>query len=214
MPSDLLLTLSMFGIYAIYVLLPIIPTVVIYKLFPDSTVSIGGMVQGLRLNATGAFGAYVATVLLGTWIAKSAVGIVQGYEQPMWTVNADVQLRDASGQPVNDAANLEQLTVNVVPPIFGTSDRSDNSDPAHPVYFKHVEVKVPVFRGDFPCLKYSVPHYAAYSRDIAEGKVDAKTHVIDLKMIKLVKMPTDYVASASPIPAQTAAASYPGGAHP
>ena len=54
-----------FGLYVLYVLLPIIPAVVIFWLFPDSKVWVSGPLQNLTLKATGAFGAYIVTVSLG-----------------------------------------------------------------------------------------------------------------------------------------------------
>jgi len=210
MAPETISALAMFGIYAIYVLLPIIPTVVIYRMFPDTTVSIGGVIQGLRIDATGAFAAYIATVLLGTWIAKSAVGLVQGYERSMWTVTADVELRDPSGRPLNDAQDLEQLTVDLVPPIFQTSDKSDTQDPAHPIYLKHVEVRVPVMGDNWPRLKYTVPSYAAFTPDVQVGKRDETHHVIKLDTVNLVKEDKTYPANANPLAEQPTARAYPG----
>jgi hypothetical protein len=60
-----------FGLYVLYVLLPIIPAVVIFKLFPDTKVAVSGPFQNLTIKATGAFGAYVATVALGFFLVKN-----------------------------------------------------------------------------------------------------------------------------------------------
>ncbi len=184
----------MFGIYAVYVLLPIIPTVTIYKLFPDTAVSIGGLIKGLRLNAGGAFAAYIATVLLGTWIAESAVSVVTAYQRSTWTVGADVQLRDPAGQAINDRENLAQLTVELVPPIFELSDEEDDSDPHHPIFYKHVDVKVPLVANEWPRIKFVVPNYEAVAIDVAHAatKRDQKKNELTLGPIKLVKPESAY----------------------
>jgi hypothetical protein len=54
-----------FGLFVLYVLLPMIPAVVLFWLFPDSKVAVSGPLQNLTVKATGAFGAYVITVALG-----------------------------------------------------------------------------------------------------------------------------------------------------
>jgi hypothetical protein len=57
-----------FGLYILYVLLPLAPAVLIFRLFPDSKVTVEGPLQNLTINATGAFAAYVVTVLLGFFL--------------------------------------------------------------------------------------------------------------------------------------------------
>jgi hypothetical protein len=62
-----------FGLYILYVLLPLVPAVLIFRLFPDSKVTVSGPLQNLTLNATGAFAAYVVTVALGFFLVKNVV---------------------------------------------------------------------------------------------------------------------------------------------
>ena|ERR1700737_4596189 len=57
-----------FGLYVLYVLLPIIPAVVIFRLFPDTKVAVSGPLQNLSLKTTGAFGAYVVTAGMGFFL--------------------------------------------------------------------------------------------------------------------------------------------------
>jgi hypothetical protein len=75
-----------FGLYVLYVLLPIIPAVVIFLLFPDTKVWVSGPLQNLTIKTTGAFAAYVVTVSLGffpvryveTQIAQSRSYAIEG----------------------------------------------------------------------------------------------------------------------------------------
>ena len=60
-----------FLLYVLYVLLPVVPAILIYKLFPDTKVTVSGPLQGLSLNTSGAFAAYVATVLLGFFLIRN-----------------------------------------------------------------------------------------------------------------------------------------------
>jgi hypothetical protein len=59
-----------FLLYTFYVCLPLIPAVVIFRLFPDSKVSVSGPLQNFTVNATGAFAAYVVTVALGILLVQ------------------------------------------------------------------------------------------------------------------------------------------------
>jgi hypothetical protein len=59
-----------FSLYVLFVLLPLVPAVLIFWLFPDGKVSVTGPFQGLTVNATGAFAAYIIVGLLGFFIIR------------------------------------------------------------------------------------------------------------------------------------------------
>ncbi|MEY3107246.1 MAG: hypothetical protein RIT35_1424, partial [Pseudomonadota bacterium] len=50
-------------LYSLYVLLPMIPSIVIYRLFPDTKVALSGPISNLTLKSTGAFSAYIVVVV-------------------------------------------------------------------------------------------------------------------------------------------------------
>ena len=70
MPYDLAVVYSL-CLYVLYVLLPLIPAILIFRLFPETKVAVAGPLQNLTLNATGAFAAYVVTVALGFVLVQS-----------------------------------------------------------------------------------------------------------------------------------------------
>ena len=65
-----------FCLYILYVLLPLIPAILIFRLFPDTKVTMSGPLQNLTVNATGAFAAYVVTVALGFFLVKDVVTVI------------------------------------------------------------------------------------------------------------------------------------------
>src|SRR5204863_7131339 len=60
-----------FCLYVLYVLLPLIPAILIFRLFPETKVTVSGPLQNLTVNATGAFAAYVVTVALGFFLVSN-----------------------------------------------------------------------------------------------------------------------------------------------
>jgi len=60
-----------FLLYMLYVLLPLVPAILIFKLFPETKVTVSGPLQNLTINATGAFAAYVVTVALGFFLVRN-----------------------------------------------------------------------------------------------------------------------------------------------
>ena len=159
-------------------------------MFPNTEVSLGGLIQGLQLNTTGAFAAYIVTVLLGTWIVKFVVADIGTFEKSMWTVRTDVKISDDSGHLINDPVDLAGLTVDIVPPVFAVTDKKDHQD----VYYKHVEVHVPVVGNDlesWPSL-VSVPNCVTYSTPIKDAQLDDEHHLATLEPITLVKIQSKY----------------------
>jgi|SRR5271166_523609 len=147
-----------FALQVIYILVPIIPAVIIYKMFPETTVTVQGtVVSNWRVKAGGAFAAYIVTVLLGYFLARGTQKLIEGLTDTAWTISGDVVLLDRDGKPVNDADKLlKSLDVEVHPP---PKDVSGN----------HLAIRIPVERDD-PSgyrLHISIPEFGAtdYSLD-------------------------------------------------
>jgi hypothetical protein len=117
MDVNVIAVLLSFGLYLLYVLLPLIPAILIYRLFPDTKVAVSGPLAGLTLKASGAFAAYVVVVALGVFLVKDTHTIIAGMAQPVWTIRAQVELYDRAGKKVEDQSFLEYLEVVLNPDI-------------------------------------------------------------------------------------------------
>jgi hypothetical protein len=113
-----------FGFYLLNVLVPIIPAVIIYWLFPEGKAkstaqsSAEGSIGGWKIKAVGAWGAYVTAFLLGFWaINTTAIPLIKAVGgASVWTVDADMKLVDEHGQEITAAIN----NLIVKPPIVET----------------------------------------------------------------------------------------------
>ena len=56
--------IALFAVYLIWVLLPLLPAIIIYRLFPESLTELVGKVAGYSIKAGGAFAAYLAIVVM------------------------------------------------------------------------------------------------------------------------------------------------------
>lgn len=107
-----------FGFYVLNLLVPIIPAVIIYRLFPEGRTagnSVEGSVAGWKIKAVGAWGAYVTAFLLGLWTIKSTtVPLIKAVGgASVWTIDSDFRFTDDKGNEIQAAlTNLE-----VEPPI-------------------------------------------------------------------------------------------------
>ena len=59
MDKELLSVMLSFALYVIYFLVPLIPAILIYKIFPETSVVASGRFSNLKVNSSGAFAAYL-----------------------------------------------------------------------------------------------------------------------------------------------------------
>lgn len=120
-----------FGFHLLNLLLPIIPAVIIYRLFPEGTTrgnaasgdhadgnAIEGDFGGWKIKAVGAWGAYVTAFALGFWAIKStAIPLIRAVGgASVWKITSNVQLLDNNGKEVNAAIN----NLIIKPPMVET----------------------------------------------------------------------------------------------
>ena len=106
-----------FTLYALYVFLPIVPAILIYKMFPNSQISASGVLSNFKFNATGAFGGYVITVVLGWGLVDGIHGQIVKSANPSWTIKAKLKILDENGESIFQNSQLENLKVKVFPEL-------------------------------------------------------------------------------------------------
>jgi hypothetical protein len=115
-----------FAFYLLNLLVPIIPAVIIYRLFPEGKGtgaqaaggSVEGSVAGWKIKAVGAWGAYVTAFVLGLWAIKStAVPLIKAVGGgSVWTLDSDFRFTDEKGSETEAAlTNLEVEPPMVLP---------------------------------------------------------------------------------------------------
>src|SRR5262245_53473544 len=115
-----------FFLWGSFLILPLIPTIVIYKLFPETSVTVSGPLSKLTVNATGAFAAYVTTVMLGYFLVSDIAGTLRRMELARWKVVVKLELQDVTGNAIPDARRRQLLSrflqVATVPPHYRIQD--------------------------------------------------------------------------------------------
>jgi len=145
-----------FVLYALYVLLPLVPATVIYKTFPDTQVAVSGPLSGFSVRAGGAFAAYIVTVLLGFFIVTETQMLIRATSQASWTVVSDVKLYDNEGNVIEGSQReqlLHYLNITVEP---------SRDLPAE----GQVYVKTPIDENNPPVIIYEIPEFGQASKRI------------------------------------------------
>ena len=113
--SPVYAVLLMFGFYLLVLLIPIIPAVIIYWVFPEGKIndnSVEGSVGAWKIKAVGAWGAYVTAFVLGLWASHGAVSMIKSVGGPsVWTIDSEFQLLDEKGTEM-EYATVEGLDVD------------------------------------------------------------------------------------------------------
>src|SRR5215831_16414728 len=110
-----------FLLYVLYVLLPLIPAVLIFRLFPETKVTVSGPLQNLTVNATGAFAGYVVTVALGFFLVRNVASQIE------WTRSYPVEgiIADLSKNQVLNSDRVFSRYNNASPDASGQFSNRD-----------------------------------------------------------------------------------------
>ena len=167
--EEILLTIV---VLLIAVLLPLIPTIVIYKLFPESQVVVSGPFKGLTVKAAGAFGAYLITFVGATPFAWFTIRETRTIIAPTWTIRGHLIPRDPSGKPIRNVdAALKGVQVSMSPNSYQFTG-------------SEFWVKVPESDHRLPALVVSVPGFFNTTLDYADQTITVNGEPTNKKIVR------------------------------
>ncbi len=187
MDKQILAVLFSFILYILYVLLPMIPATVIYRMFPDTKVSATGVLSNLNFKTTGAFAAYVITVVLGYFLVQNTHHLIADISNPVWTLKTKVKLLNPDKSKYIESKYsggklIETLLVRIKPEI-------------HSINGETVLLKLPGTKSSWETtlLKFEIPNFGDTSVYMSELGEDANIDYYNL-MIKREK-PIEIIAN-------------------
>ncbi|MBU0943532.1 MAG: hypothetical protein KJ804_02625 [Proteobacteria bacterium] len=188
--NNILFILLSFGLYLLFVLVPIIPAALLYKWFPDSKVSANGVLSNFKINSSGAFAAYIVTVLLGYFVVadikETVLDLAKSSSSYVWIVRGNLQLQDKNGNNLDEASLFDRLSFDFKPDFL--LQKNGNVDlqipgPASgevPQFF--ITINVDGFGQETLCLSKLTEDEAIIDRD---------SHLIHLKKPVIVRTLND-----------------------
>lgn len=112
MSQDLMVLIAFNSLYILWVLVPVLPAVVIYKLFPQTTTQTEWKILGFVLKAGGASGFYFAILALMFFkFMEPITDYIKSWEQPFWVVTAPIKFVDAEKKEIVASSTQENLRV-------------------------------------------------------------------------------------------------------
>lgn len=111
--NDLIVMLGYCAVYAVWVLVPLLPAVLIYRLFPQASTQTQWKILGVVLKAGGASGFYFAILALAFLkFIDPAIAHIKRWERPYWEILATVKFVDANQHDIVAGSTAEQLRVH------------------------------------------------------------------------------------------------------
>lgn len=110
---DIVLIVALCILYFFWVAVPLVPAVVIYRLFPTAATDTQWKYGGLALKAGGASGFYFTILALGFFkFLEPTIDYVKSLQHPFWTVDASIRFFDADNKSIVPTTNSpEQIRI-------------------------------------------------------------------------------------------------------
>ena len=143
-----------YALNASWVLLPLVPAVLIYLIFPRTEVGLAGPFSGLTIRASGAFAAYFIVLLATMPLLTRQNRNLESLMRPTWVITGSIQLEDEDGRRLSFSNR-------------GNSPFKIELDPelVQPVGTRGFKIVVPEVADQVPSLKISYPQFAEYLLD-------------------------------------------------
>jgi hypothetical protein len=121
-------TFFLIMMYVITLLIPLIPAITLYKLFPKDKITVKGKLTGFTINATGGFAAYIATVLLGFYMLNKFPEFINSTFNNNITARANLVFQDIDGKKTVAPSyeDLEKMIISFDPKIQRVSSSEIN----------------------------------------------------------------------------------------
>ena len=100
-------------------LVPLIPAVIVFKLFPDTRVAASGPLSGLKVRTSGAFAAYLIVLVLATAMSKHTEDSIATMSSPSWLIEGKVVVKTPDGKVVEDESAYTGLQITMDPRHYG-----------------------------------------------------------------------------------------------
>lgn len=158
MNSDTLTVLLLLTTFGLWIFLPLVPAILIYRLFPDTPVSLSGPFMKLTISASGAFAAYFLTLLASLYLIRPIVQTVRNPPNSQWTLTGTLRVNDENGREA--AVPQQGVVVSVEPsPVRVSGDTIEADIWRNKSQWPRIRVDVPGFGAKTFTLDPSVMNF-------------------------------------------------------
>lgn len=167
--AELNLAIWQYVLNGTWVLMPLVPAILIYLIFPKTQLTMTGPFQGFSVRSTGAFAAYLI-VLLATFplLNRQNENITRMYrpDRPSWMIKGHVVVQDVNGREINYSQHGgARLQVSFEPDIVSLMNQ------------RRFRLIVPEIDRRVPAILLTYPGYGTYSLDPTDPQAGEQVRV-------------------------------------
>jgi hypothetical protein len=171
MSREMTVVWSLVGLHLLWVLAPLVPAVLIYKLFPATSVAVSGPLANLTVRASGAFAGYLIVFAATYPLVTNMENTFSGFQKSIWTIKAQLQMLDKDGLELTSFDNFARVNVYTEPKPFSVNGNI-------------VRMKIAEGDGEFPLLIVQAPSFGgktiAVDRSTRSFRFDNYNKTIEL----------------------------------
>jgi hypothetical protein len=183
------------GVLLLWLLVPVVPAVLIYRLVPDNKVAVTGPFKGLTLNMSGAFAAYFVLCVAASfsWVDRAFVELGD-LKRLAWTVKGSFQMVDKDGKVIHPGDDfVSRICVRTQP---NTTDFRDTDEAGT------FEFSVPERERKLPTLFVETTYNTRIQLKLDQVDPTQKTATIKMLRIPGLNRNTSEMIQAQTQPAQ------------
>ena len=184
-PADLAVLYG-FILFLVYILMPAIPAIIIYWIFPDDKIKAEGFLGKLKINATGAFAGYLIILIVSHFLVPQIQDLISNSaENNSWIVKSKVVFVD-SNDKIDDSINSDSVRLKL-------------QTTTNPNYFKK-DLNAVLFsafyeKGGVSSVTYAYPGYKNAEFNLSElsfSSFDEYHHIINIGTVKMIEEKQNY----------------------
>jgi hypothetical protein len=145
MSQETMVLLSLLSLHATWVLLPLVPAILIYWLFPDTAVAVKGPLAKLTVRASGAFAAYLIVFVVTIPLVKDHEYTIGTFQHPFWTIKGKIKLVDKNGKELTSEDLLSAVIVQTSPKLFNVDSYFITMNVPQPKELPLIVLEIPKF---------------------------------------------------------------------
>lgn len=150
--SDQSIIFWQFAFIGCWILLPLVPAVLIYLIFPNTQTKLGGPFSGLTLKSSGAFSAYFIVLLASYPVWSRQSQDMRTLMRPTWVVTGAVKVLNEQGREISYRGSNSKLDLTLSPKLIDVTGNE-------------FSIMVPEFDNNLPRIEINYKDFGGISID-------------------------------------------------
>jgi hypothetical protein len=113
---------ALLGVLVVWFVLPLIPAILLYKLFPDQKLTAAGVLANFKVNAAGAFAGYLVLFAAMVPFVNETYNVVGAFLHPYWTLSGQIKIIDKDGREIHHQDLFQKIRVRTQPDLYSFQD--------------------------------------------------------------------------------------------